>query len=153
MTAIYVAGCPICVHKQLGILALASVLSILGLPTPSHGQTSTESLSLYEETRQHKRLLLDKIGDVTAAGTARVDAIQSLLDARSRPPLYSLSLGQAGAQAAGNAALSSESLRREVEMVRVDKELGGGASASGGTSLVEKGGIPKVLSFAVGGIT
>jgi len=72
--------------------------------------------------------------------------VQSVnLDLRANPELYLLSI--AFAQPRGTAV--ARELAKVVETARVDKQLGSGSSASGSTSVTEKGAVPEILAFAV----
>ena len=75
--------------------------------------------------------------------TAQVQAVD--LDLRAAPELYLLSI--AFAQPRGTAV--ARELAKVVETARVDKQLGSGSSASGSTSVTEKGAVPEILAFAV----
>ena len=74
---------------------------------------------------------------------AQVRAVD--LDLRAAPELYLLSI--AFAQPRGTAV--ARELAKVVETARVDKQLGSGSSASGSTSVTEKGAVPEILAFAV----
>src|SRR4026209_714861 len=74
---------------------------------------------------------------------AQVQAVD--LDLRAAPELYLLSI--AFAQPRGTAV--ARELAKVVETARVDKQLGSGSSASGSTSVTEKGAVPEILAFAV----
>ena len=74
---------------------------------------------------------------------AQVRAVD--LDLRVAPELYLLSI--AFAQPRGTAV--ARELAKVVETARVDKQLGSGSSASGSTSVTEKGAVPEILAFAV----
>jgi hypothetical protein len=73
-------------------------------------------------------------------------AVQAVnLDLRANPELYLLSI--AFSQPRGTAV--ARELAKVVETTRVDKQLGSGSSASGSTSVTEKGAVPEILAFAV----
>ncbi len=61
------------------------------------------------------------------------------------PELYLLSI----AFSRPSAPAVARELAKVVETARVDKQLGSGSSASGSTSVTEKGAVPEILAFAV----
>lgn len=130
------------------VRALPTIVGLLStlvfFSTPLFAEAGQDSQTL-DELRLHKASLLAQIAELTTTATARIRDIENLLQAGAQADMYLLYLSDAAALGAAH----SDDLRRELEAARVDKELGGGASGSGGTSLVDKGGIPKVLSFAV----
>ena len=72
-------------------------------------------------------------------------SVNAVLNPGNHLELYLLYL----ASALPLSRVQGRALGRVVEAARVDKQVGAGSSASGSTTVVEKGGVPRVLAFAV----
>lgn len=109
----------------------------LALASSAHAQSPVQA-----QLNIKKESLLAAVRDQKAK-KVQVQAVN--LDLRANPELYLLSI--AFAQPRGTAV--ARELAKVVETARVDKQLGSGSSASGSTSVTEKGAVPKILAFAV----
>ena len=85
------------------------------------------------------------VSRLRAAKQKKIAVTAADLNPGSEPELYMLAL--AFSQPRGVAV--RRELAKVVEAARVDKQLGSGSSASGSTSVTEKGAVPKILAFAV----
>jgi len=117
-------------------LCLVLVVS-LALASSARGQSPVQA-----QLEIKKESLLAAVRDQKTKKT-QVQAVD--LDMRAAPELYLLSI--AFAQPRGTAV--ARELAKVVETARVDKQLGSGSSASGSTSVTEKGAVPEILAFAV----
>lgn len=117
-------------------LCLVLVVS-LAFVSSAHAQSPVQA-----QLEIKKESLLAAVRDQKTK-KAQVQAVN--LELRANPELYLLSI--AFSQPRG-AAVKRE-LAKVVETARVDKQLGSGSSASGSTSVTEKGAVPEILAFAV----
>ena len=115
----------------------AAFVVCMALAPRAHAQSPVQA-----QLEIKKEVLLAAVKDQKTK-KAQVRAVD--LDLKALPELYLLSI--AFSQPRGIAV--ARELAKVVETARVDKQLGSGSSASGSTSVTEKGAVPEVLAFAV----
>jgi hypothetical protein len=117
-------------------LCIVPVVS-LALASVAHAQSPVQA-----QLQIKKEVLLE---EVRGLKTKKAQVQANTLTSGTSLELYLLSI--AFAQPRGTAV--ARELAKVVETARVDKQLGSGSSASGSTSVTEKGAVPEILAFAV----
>lgn len=86
-----------------------------------------------------------------SAGVTLAQARKTAFDVTANPKLFAEILSRV----LTNEMLPREEFVRDIELARIDKQVGGDAGNAGSTTLVTKGGTPEIIGFAVenGGLT